>query len=349
MKKYYVLCHSGLVTGGSDALHQLVFYLNNTGRNATIVYCSGLKNKNKCSIPESYGKYVKTFKNRLPKDDVDNIIIIPETKAYYAKLYKKSQVYIWWLSVNNFYKTNAKLTAKNIIKNFIRTCAKCLFYPKQFWIHYKEVIAESFYNGYVFSNERKNVTHLCASYYALDFINKHSTNDKYKFIEPISKYFLDKYEELKNKNTERKGLILYNPIKSGEFIEMIKNKDCDLKFFPLRGLSQGELIEYYKKAKLYVDFGPFPGAERMPKEAVLFGCNIITGRFGASAFYEDVPILEKYKIDVRLETKENIVKRIQECLFNYENDYNDFDEYRNTVLNLEKNFIESINKIFVYV
>jgi len=42
--------------------------------------------------------------------------------------------------------------------------------------------------------------------------------------------------------------------------------------------------------KLYVDFGKHPGKDRMPREAAVHGCCIITGRRGAAGNPFDIPI-----------------------------------------------------------
>ena len=71
------------------------------------------------------------------------------------------------------------------------------------------------------------------------------------------------------------------------------------------------------------------------QEAVLFGCAIITGKRGASGFHGDVPIPDEYKFGDPVSQIDEIVAKIRYVLDNYENVYSDFDEYRETVLNLE--------------
>lgn len=171
-------------------------------------------------------------------------------------------------------------------------------------------------------------------------------NDKNKVklcIEPISKIFLEKSAYT---TVDKSDIILYNPKKNFEFTEKIINSAQDLKFFPLNGMTQDELINIYKKAKVYIDFGTFPGAERIPKEAVINGCCILTGKYGASNFYDDVPILEKYKIDAKNENIDLIIQNIKDLIEKYEAKVEEFSEYRNKVWNLESNFIKSLNEIF---
>ncbi|MGN1373568.1 MAG: hypothetical protein ACI4VK_05965 [Candidatus Coproplasma sp.] len=343
--KIYILCPANCVTGGPDALHQIAFYLNILGINSTIAYVSNINSEIK--IPDPYKIYIDSFTTKEEIiDNEENAIILPETYAYLAKEYKKAKVFIWWLSVDNNLK-NTSLLSK-------------LFYCLTFPIRY--VLRNKIYRGnakkiflarikkkkYCFSKEQENISHMCASYYALDYVGTRSQKPVYKAIEPISKKFLEQYNKHKDDLSidNRSNIIIYNPKKSGKYIKKLKNKYSDLYFLPLTGLSQDELIAKYKTSKLFIDFGPFPGAERMPKEAVLYGCAIITGKHGASAFYGDVPINDDYKFIER--HHKAVYEKIKYILDHYNEVYSDFNEYREVVLNLETGFINSLKELFFY-
>lgn len=344
-KKIYVFCPNDFVTGGPDALHQMVYYLNQTGFSAEIVYYA-YSNKHVFSIPEAYKKYVSTFTTEKEFiDSNDNVVILPEHAVDKLKFLKKSKVFLWWLSVDNnvcrsslFWKIFffATLPAR-VVKNWA-------YYRKRFG----EAIVKTLQaKTYSFKNESDNVEHICASYYAYDFVSKRSSKKVFLCIEPISKFFLEKYNSQKNdlNSSDRKDVVLYNPRKSGVFVKKLADYAPNLNFEPLVGLSQEQLIDKYKSAKLYVDFGPFPGAERIPKEAVLFGCSIITGRRGASNFYGDVPIPDEYKFGDFQNQVEQIVQKIRELLANYNSKNKDFIVYRETVLSLENGFVKSLKEI----
>ena len=347
-EKIFVYCPAHTVTGGPDALHQLTFYLNLIGCDAEIVYFIRSV-KNEAFIPEPYQKYVTSF--RLEEDVCDdprNAVIIPEFAVEKAKKFKKSKVFIWWLSVDNnrnrrsfFWKFFYFATLPSrIVVNFD-------YYKSHFVEAIKKTISAE---AYSFVDEQSNIEHMCASFYAYRYVKSKTKNYVHLCIEPISKIFLEKFEELRKchfVDANRSNEILYNPKKSGVFVKKIAKKNADLKFIPLEGLNQKELIEKYKSAKLYIDFGPFPGAERMPKEAVLFGCAVITGRNGASSIYEDVPIPDSYKFESESKYIPDIVKKIEDVLDNFEQIKKDFDVYRKTVLDLETRFVESLKGLFV--
>lgn len=337
MKKIYVICPYGLVTGGPDALHQLVYYLNNNGYKANIVYAD-IKSY-RYDIPIEYKIYVnKYLLLKDIEDNENNILVVPEMENHILNNYKMIKKYIWWLSVDNDLKYSG---IKNKIKKiFAKIRLKNL--KKLYKLNtLKNVIKHSRYD---FSKE-DNIEHLCASYYAFDYVSNNimDKNKVHLCIEPISKIFLDKSKFCGN---DKSNIILYNPKKNLKFTKLIINKAPNMKFVPLTGFSQDELIKIYQKSKVYMDFGFFPGAERIPKEAVINGCCIITGKYGASNYYKDVPILDKYKIEAKEENIEKIILKIKDLIDNYDKNIEDFETYRNVVWNLEDNFIESIKKIF---
>ncbi len=335
---YYVMCPYGYVTGGPDALHQMVYYLNSIGKTAHIVYFDTTKHNRDIPIP--YKRYVDGY---LTLDDIndseDNTIIIPEYISYMSNRFKKSSVKIWWLSVDyNF--TSVDIGYKMFL---------LVTYPMRLLKFYKEGIRE--YNRrfvpalnksiYSFKNERNNVSHLCASYYAYEYVSKKTKRSCNLCIEPISKIFLETY----NPRKEKKNQVIFNPKKCGEFVSKIIEKSSDINFIPLVGYTQNQLIELYQESKLYIDFGPFPGAERMPKEAVINGCAIITGRNGASNYYNDVLIPDKYKIESKDENINKIIDLIKYVLNNYDDIYDDYASYRERVHKLESEFIDTLGRV----
>lgn len=336
---YYVLCPYGLVTGGPDALHQLVYYLNKVNKNAKLVYLNATSYEHK--IPEQYSRYIDGY--ILYKDLVDskdNVIIIPEFLSHLAKKYKEAKVYIWWLSVDyNLDKTSFLYKCLLISTYPIRALKYRNIGLKRFNMMFKNVLFKSKYN---FKKEQINVSHLCASYYAYDYVTKNGCRKASLCIEPISIKFLEDSVV----TSAKEDIVIYNPKKCGEYVnKIIEKSNNQFHFLPLIGYSQKELIDIYKMAKVYIDFGPFPGAERMPKEAVLNGCAIITGKFGASNYHGDVPIKDEYKIEANDKNISLIIEKIKYCLTNYDNIVKDFDEYRDTVLSLENNFIKKLEEV----
>ena len=332
-KNIYVVCPYGLVTGGPDALHQLVYYLNENAIKSHLVYCD-INKKNKI-IPDPYKCYISEYLTMSEIiDSNENAIIVPETLTNLLDGISNAQKYIWWLSVQN--DTNATPTKK------IKTIIKKIFSIKNIKKIYKIRTLKNYimHKKYQFSD--KQIIHLCASYYAFFYVKNHTENNVHLLIEPISKFFLENSFDSKAK----RNICLYNPKKNIRFTKKILQKAKHIKFIPLKGLSQHQLIDLYSKSKVYIDFGFFPGAERIPKEAVRCGCCIITGKYGASAFYNDVPIPDQYKIEADKKNIDSIIDMIEYCFNNYFSVRKEFDTYREVVEKLESNFISDIIKLF---
>lgn len=345
--KIFVVCPYGAVTGGPEALHQIVFYLRQIGIDAKLAYIASPNET--INIPEHYQIYCKDFCFLCDvPDDYDTYIIFPETHLYYLNNFSKAKKIVWWLSVDfNYYKRSIF----DRIFNFVSYLPYYVVtYPRRKYHFKDDIILKCLSKKYKFYNRDEKVIdfHMCASFYAFDYVSHRSDKKVYKCIEPISRPFLIKYTQRKITIGCRKNVVLYNPKKSGKAVDLLKKHCKDISFIPLVGMTQDELINNYCSAKLYIDFGPFPGAERIPKEAVLFGCAILTGIKGASAFNGDVPIPQKYKISFCKEHVPMIVNQIHYMIENYENIYHEFDEYRNTILSLEDNFMKQLKELFDY-
>lgn len=341
-KKVYIISPLSFVSGGADALHQMAYYLNQLHIDASMAYYSYEKiDAGKVNIPAPFKEYINSF---LLYDDIvdekDVAIVIPEIYAYLSKEFKCADTYIWWLGIGGYASVNKKsILLLSLPLRIIRH-----------WDRYKInpifIVKESLKYSFIF--EKKNAHHLCASYYTFDFVSKKSKKEVQKCIEPISKFFINEYDKIKDviDDEKRQDLILYNPKRCEAYVQKLINYNPDLKFIPLQNLTQEQLIQKYLTAKLYIDFGPFPGAERIPKEAVLFGCNILTGQHGASNYHGDVPIPSKYKMNEEKTSIDEISAIIRWMLNQYKEIYCDFDEYRTTVKNLELNFTNALQRIF---
>ena len=294
---------------------------------------------NKLSFNGLYSKTAETEKNMSSNNSYNAFIKDAVDKL---KFLKKSKVFIWWLSVDNNINRSSFLWKVFFFVTLPGRVVKNWHYYKK---RFSEAVVKTLQmKKYDFDAEPENVEHFCASHYAYDFVSKRSKHKTSLCIEPISKIFLEKFDEQKRflDSTQRSDVILYNPRKSGAFVQKLVELAPDLNFVSLKGFSQDQLIEKYMTSKLYVDFGPFPGAERIPKEATLFGCCVITGRNGASNFHGDVPIPDEYKFADYVGQIDLIVAKIRDVLKNYEAKKSDFEEYREMVLALEGNFKKSL-------
>ena len=106
-----------------------------------------------------------------------------------------------------------------------------------------------------------------------------------------------------------------------------------------------------QRSKIYIDFGPHPGMDRIPREAALAGCLVITNSEGAAGFQSDVPILPKYKVKDFDAFK--IIRLIERCIDEFERcSEEDFEPYRrwignqyDTMYQHVQNIIEKITSV----
>ena len=96
-------------------------------------------------------------------------------------------------------------------------------------------------------------------------------------------------------------------------------------------MTSSEVEECLSEAKVYIDFGEHPGKDRIPREAAVCGCCVVTGRRGAAGNDVDVPIHPRYKFADRLENIPAILDCIRRLLAEYPQRIADFAAYRASI------------------
>lgn len=127
---------------------------------------------------------------------------------------------------------------------------------------------------------------------------------------------------------ECENVVLYNPKKGKKFTSHLMRAASDLKWRALENMTREEMAAALQSVKVYIDFGNHPGKDRIPREAAISGCLLVTGLDGSAAFSEDVPIPAEYKIAARRENIGQIIATIKELMANYEQHYAELEPYR---------------------
>jgi hypothetical protein len=319
-KKVLVVCPGGAVTGGPESLHYLVMILRRIKINAYIVYAPFSE---KFRVPDFYREMNAPVAEY--EDLPGNLIIFPEIYSMLALNVKNSKVAIWWLSVDNFF----YLKHKSWIRNKVR-------YWKQ-----------------VFRGERparglrslNKIIHFSQSKYAEDFLKKGGVTS-IPFLTPINKQFL--CEEINPGLTGRINEILYNPVKGKLVTDGLIQKFPNIQFTPLKGFDRKGLTEKLGKSKIYIDFGHHPGRERLPREAAMHGCCIVTGILGAAQNVIDVPINSKYKLDCSASNFFSSFEILINDIFsNFPKHYEKFEAYRSAIIDEPQRFQSQLEKYFL--
>lgn len=96
---------------------------------------------------------------------------------------------------------------------------------------------------------------------------------------------------------------------------------------PLVDLTRKELLHTLSSCKAYVDLGPHPGMSRLPREAALLGCVIITNRFGSAAYASDMGIPDTYKVA----SPKEILSLLPHVWNDYETCFSEQKAYRDSI------------------
>mgnify|MGYP003565710063 CR=1 FL=1 len=85
-----------------------------------------------------------------------------------------------------------------------------------------------------------------------------------------------------------------NPKKESKIWASIqKVSHCAL--YLIEGLDAHGARKVLQRVNAYIDFGHFPGRDRLRREALHQQCGVVSGRRGASNFYEDSSIPNTFK------------------------------------------------------
>jgi len=314
----YILTPARMATGGPNSLHQLCHKLRAFNFNAYIAYVSLSWLTEGPETHPNYIKYANPVANGVI-DDERNILIAPESLAHLLQKAPKIRKAIWWLSVDFYYDAIEQVFREEPENTIFDILAP---FP---------------------------CTHFTGSFYAKEHLELFGIFKD--CIMPLESY-IDPLFTAEAKDTAQKiNYVTYNPEKEIIFTEQvikycIEKRLKNISFVPLMNLSRDKLASIYKSAKLHIDFGPFPGRERIPREAAANDMCVITGKRGASKYYEDVPIPEKYKFETKPENIPEIAEAIKDCVYDYAQSVNDFLVHKNFVLGLERTFEKNIQDIF---
>ncbi len=327
----YILAPAGTASGGQEALHQLAYYLISEGFTAQMAYYGSGETR----VHPRYVQYsipCCTISEII--DSKQNILISPESVTHFLSHFLHIRKAIWWLSVG-FYRSSIRdLNWLRLLTDFLQGKTERL----------KEKLPR---RNRVYRFDNDSVLNFTASHYAYDFVQKRGGTPSF-LIEPLGIEFIQRVinsEPADLSGSNRKNQILYNPVKKSTAMTKLMKKFPHHVYIPLTGLTAEQLTNLMNESKLYVDFGKFPGPERLPKEAAVCGCCILTGTRGASAFHGDVPIPQQCKLATS--SIKNINNRISEMLDTYSTSIDLFQEYREMTYNLESQFRTQIHSLFV--
>lgn len=313
--KIYIACPASFASGGPELLHQLCYKLIQAHYDACICYYKDPQHDNGPLVHKRYEKYNLPYTTQYI-DAEDSVLIVPEVILELLAGCHRGLPVVWWLSVD-------------------------LFVHK----YSEEKINEIFDQ---FRSRKEPIFHLAQSCYAENFLLNLAQIPS-QTVRRLSDYLRQDFlaESGTGRLTEKKNWVLYNPLKGIDFTRhLMAASGDDITYVPLSGYTPQEMADVLKTAKVYIDFGPHPGKDRIPREAAICGCCVITGRLGSAAYPGDVPIPERYKIDGTEENIPEVLECIQDIFDHYESLSNDFTNYRDIIRREEEMFDEDMKNIF---
>lgn len=318
----YIVAPAHAATGGPELLHQLAKKLIDRQVDVKMYY---LPKEAENPVHSNYIEYLIPYETTI-EDDQKNILIVPEIYTKLLENFKQVRKMIWWLSVDNYFFTLPSFKGEfNLrILNYLRS-QKYLFFNK--------------------SLKNEHIVHLYQSEYARVFLKKYGITNTMPLSDYIHQSFIIKSEQLYN--VKKKDIVVYNPKKGSKFTNELIRISKNISFVPIENMSRSDVVNLLASSKVYIDFGFHPGKDRIPREAVLLGNCILTGKKGSANNPIDIPINEGYKFIDHTENLYQIKKTLQFVLRNYETEKLNFQSYRNRVLEQELVFDEEVDNFIL--
>lgn len=318
-----VACPAYTVTGGPEALHQLVHVSRQLGVDARIVYRNKRPDKDISPTADPFRIYDIQADDEI-EDSPEVLLVVPETETELLKQHRKVRKAIWWLSIDNYWVAASTAKARR---------------PDRWW---KRRPPQPFN----LARPDRSVIHLAQSEYARRYLQDHRIGN----ILMLTDYLRDDFLKLAGANVDgaaRHPRIAYNPKKGQEITRTITERFAgEFEFVRIENMTPAQVIDVLRTSMVYMDFGHHPGRDRIPREAASCGCCVLTGRRGSAANSIDVPIPEAFKID---ENSPHFLDAAGAALRKLTTQYEDltsqFDAYRKIISDQKRLFGQEISAL----
>ena len=323
-KNIYMLCPPQTESGGPEAAHQLVGEMCKLCISANLIYYKKRKT-------------IFNLKGKLGISVKGNVIL---TTKYLNPTPKSYDCYS--ASISNKIiddENNLLILPENVLHlvNFGKRIKKAIW-----WLSIDNALM-AISKLQNISVLRSEIFHFYQSEYARQFLELLNFENSFSLSDYISQKIISSQDE----EIPRERIVVYNPKKGFEFTKKIIQFFPEINFIPLINMNKAEVCTTLKKASVYIDYGAHPGKDRIPREAALLGCCVITSKNGSAKFSKDVHIPDEFKFKKNSDNLESIGRAIYECIENYSVQNAKFDAYRFKIEREKKVFIEEIKSTFL--
>ena len=321
--KFYIVNYTDYATGGAELLQQYCSALRSYGFDASML----LNSQKEIALCEgAYSQYHNPYCFECP-DNEDSILVTYEAFVHLLRKYKKARKAIWWLSASNYYGYKYA-----VAPSFFSMMKDLIHDPMHFAYHFHNQV----------TGQWRHAENFVQSEYAREFVQDklHVPEGNIHFLSDyINLEYLRDTEEV----LRREDVVLYNPRKGYETTKKLIERYPDIHWVALDGFSRDEMVERMRSAKVYIDFGSHPGKDRIPREAAMCGCCVITNREGSAGNDIDVPIPSDFKFSSPYQL-ELIYESIMLCINDFEEQKYRFDRYRSWIADEKRRFDSEVLK-----
>jgi len=277
-----VLYGRGNRSGGPEAVHQLVHELRALGVDAYVV--PDRRTVGNARVAE-YASY-EAPERRVVPDEPSQVVVAPEVYLPELLALRRARLLCWWLSIDNSPVFRAERYLADVTAGLAdRPRAR---EARSFvWLARREL------GGW--RHRLRGIGHLSQSSYATDYLRRRLDVDAH----PLSDYIPGAATAVlpARVNTASTPAIAFNPAKGARLLRGVRRRvRDDVRWLPIEGLSPDGVRERLAEATAYLDLGPHPGKDRMPREAALAGAVSLVARRGSGAYEDDVAIPAEHKV-----------------------------------------------------
>lgn len=332
--KLQVACPAYTVTGGPEALHQLVHVARGLGIDARIVYLSKDPGSVKPPTAEPFRIYDLQVDERID-DSRDVVLVVPETETQLLAGFRRLRKAIWWLSVDNYHVAAANLHNTALQRRWWKS-----------WQWWKRPL-----RAFDLQRPDSAVVHLAQSEYARSFLQAHGLDKVCMLTDYLRDDFLAQVRRMTADAKPRPPRVAYNPKKGFETTQLVSQRaGAELEFVPIQNMTPSQVIDLLCSSAVYMDFGHHPGRDRIPREAAACGCCVLTGRKGAAANPIDIPIPDDFKLDeTQAVFADQAVTALQRLAAGHAEVTLAFEPYRAVILAQKHTFEEEVRAFMAFV
>ncbi len=334
--KIYIFCPTDVVSGGVNSLQILCNALVSNKIDAKIFYIKPLEEFINHPVIRSFNAPYTTE----IEDSFQNLLIVPEAYIPVLHQYGSIRKMIYWLGIY-FYIKKPPHRFPFSIKIVRKIFAGYSFFGNPvggFHAFTQKVNLWSKKKDPVWSS---GIIHMTNSFYAADFLKYMGINDAIVLHNPVrDTFYLQKTKPGKEKK------ILFGPGTPNKLIRQIRKSFPDYECIRLRHMHPEDVHRLYTESMLFIELGDFAGRNRMPREAVLSGCVVITSRMGSANYYSDLPLPDYYKLDTGTKCLPELLKKIQSVTTDYPIHYSKMQNYIDCLINEKNNFETEVANVF---